>query len=92
MSNEPCNQRFAEQGIVAVWGLRASSLNISMSGKCNKLLTGFCGFAALHRLALASRRPLSMCLWTHEKKTFFSCQRLTRSGGVSQGRAPLRAA
>jgi len=29
----------------------------------------------------------SMCLWTHEKKTFFSFQRLTRSGGVGQGRA-----
>jgi len=33
-----------------------------------------------------------MCLWTHEKKTFFSYQRLTRSGGVGQGRAILRAA
>jgi len=28
----------------------------------------------------------------HEKKTFFSYQRLTRSGGVGQGRAILRAA
>ncbi len=38
------------------------------------------------------RRRFSMCLWTHEKKTFFSYQRLTRSGGVGQGRAILRAA
>jgi hypothetical protein len=41
---------------------------------------------------MASRRRFSMCLWTYEKKTFFSCQRLTRSGGVGQGRAILRAA
>jgi hypothetical protein len=33
-----------------------------------------------------------MCFWTHEKKTFFSCQRLTRSGSVRQGRAILHAA
>jgi hypothetical protein len=32
------------------------------------------------------------CVLTHEKKTFFSYQRLTRSGGVGQGRAILRAA
>jgi hypothetical protein len=32
-----------------------------------------------------------MYFWTHEKKTFFSCQRLTRSGGVCQDRAILRA-
>ena len=30
-----------------------------------------------------------MCLWTHEKKTFFSSLAPTRSGGVSQGRAFL---
>jgi hypothetical protein len=36
---------------------------------------------------MALSRCSFMCFWTHEKKTFFSYQRLTRSGSVSQGRA-----
>jgi hypothetical protein len=38
------------------------------------------------------RPSLFHVFWTHEKKTFFSYQSLTWSGGVGQGRAILRAA
>jgi hypothetical protein len=50
------------------------------------------GFTAFIDSLWISRRCFSMCFWTHEKKTFFSYLRLTRSGSVGQGRAILRAA
>jgi hypothetical protein len=45
-----------------------------------------CPLRCLHQPS-STRRFFSMCLWTHENKTFFSYQRLTRSGCVGQGRA-----
>ena len=45
-----------------------------------------------HQLAMALPPFLFHVFLIHEKKTFFSYQRLTRSGGVGQGRAILRAA